>query len=106
MALRILLILCCFFNTFFLLGQGVEGYVRNENNDAVPFVNVFVQKTDWGTSTDSKGYFYLRLDPGNYDLTFSSVGYNPRTVPVVVRENRLSLDVIIETSSIEHSIMK
>ena len=101
MALRILLILCCFFNTFFLLGQGVEGYVRNENNDAVPFVNVFVQKTDWGTSTDSKGYFYLRLDPGNYDLTFSSVGYNPRTVPVVVRENRLSLDVIIETSSIE-----
>lgn len=61
----------------------VTGTVKSsENNEALPGVNVIVQGTTIGTTTDMDGKFSLDLDNANVSLVFSYVGYLTETVPV------------------------
>lgn len=56
-------------------GKIIGKVVDQLNNDPVPFSNIYVQGTDYGTVTDSMGSFELNLDPGLYNLEFSFIGY-------------------------------
>ena len=49
-------------------------------------VTVLVRGTDFGTATDAKGQYTLRLPVGRYELRFSSVGFRTRTDSVTVTE--------------------
>ena len=64
-------------------GRGViRGVVRDADDEApLPFANVLVEGTNFGTSADEDGIFELRnVPPGRYNLRFSYVGYLSRTV--------------------------
>jgi hypothetical protein len=50
------------------------------SNDPIPFANVLVLGTDFGTTTDIDGVYELTgLEPGLYDVRASYVGYNDQT---------------------------
>lgn len=54
----------------------VSGNVVDENGAALRGVNVFLDGTTIGTSTDIDGNFYIdKIPPGNYNLVFSYIGY-------------------------------
>ena len=40
-----------------------------------------------GTTSDRKGYFELAIRPGKYQMVFDFVGYQKKTIPVVIRQN-------------------
>lgn len=69
-----------------LYAQSISGTVTNEQNEPVPFVNIYVRQLDTGTSTNAQGKYYLRLTPGIYDLVLSSVGYQSLLVKVAVKD--------------------
>ncbi|UII29167.1 carboxypeptidase-like regulatory domain-containing protein [Fulvivirga maritima] len=46
-----------------------------DNRESLPYVNVQIKGTMYGTSTDNSGYFTVFLNPGD-TLKFSSIGYN------------------------------
>ena len=52
-------------------GKIIGKVVDQLNNEPVPFSNIYVQGTDYGTVTDSMGSFELNLDPGLYNLEVS-----------------------------------
>jgi len=70
-----------------LSGQSLEGYVINAQQEAIPYVNIFVKQLSSGTTTDENGYFFLTMDPGEYDLVISSIGYETKNALVKVDGN-------------------
>jgi TonB-linked SusC/RagA family outer membrane protein len=79
----------------------VRGTVQNNNGEPLPGVSVIIKntKTNYtsGTSTDSSGNFtFTRVALGGpYSFTFSTIGYEPQTVPGYnIRDDKpLSLSV-------------
>ncbi|MCB0639985.1 MAG: TonB-dependent receptor [Phaeodactylibacter sp.] len=70
-------------NTTLLFGQGgtIQGIITDAlSNDPIPFANVLVLGTDFGTTTDLDGRYTISgLEPGFYDIRASFVGYNEQT---------------------------
>ena len=80
------LILLFLFPVFLMLSSGlfsqqarIEGFVRDDDNNPLEFVSVALQGTSTGTTTNSEGFFMLRVDPGKeHIVVFSYLGYESR----------------------------
>lgn len=64
-----------------ICGQ-VSGYVHDENGQSLPFVNVIVQHTSTGTTTNNDGYFNLKLAEGKHRLVFQFLGYKNQELEI------------------------
>jgi TonB-dependent starch-binding outer membrane protein SusC len=60
----------------------VTGKVRDENDAALPGVNVLVKGTTSGTVTDADGAFSIEVPGDDGVLVFSFIGYVTKEVPV------------------------
>lgn len=66
-------------------GQSISGFVLDEANAGIPFVNVYVKNLGSGTTTDGDGKYFLRFsDPGVYNIVFSSIGFETQEVKVII----------------------
>jgi iron complex outermembrane receptor protein len=65
-------------NSVFAQGFSISGRVLDaETNEPLQFAHVFVDQTTHGTVTNSNGEFFLEnLEPGEYRLVFSFVGFD------------------------------
>ena len=84
-----------------MIGQDISGYVFNINNEPVPFVNIYVKELKTGTSTDPEGRYYLTLETGDYEIVFSSIGYQTKIIKVIIRDQTLTKNIWLESSSVE-----
>ncbi|RMG34879.1 MAG: carboxypeptidase-like regulatory domain-containing protein, partial [Methanobacteriota archaeon] len=74
----VLLIVSSIVSTVFAATTGkITGVVKDaETGEPLPGVNVVIQGTSLGASTDLDGsYFILNIPPGNYTVTAQMVGY-------------------------------
>lgn len=55
----------------------VSGFVRDaETAEPLPYVNIVLEGSSRGTTTDERGYYVIKkLPPGNYTLQISFIGY-------------------------------
>ncbi|MCC9061975.1 TonB-dependent receptor [Flavobacterium piscisymbiosum] len=60
---------------------------KETNNQPLPFANVLVKGTNTSANTDIDGKYSLSVNPGNYILIFSFVGYESVEQPVIVKAN-------------------
>lgn len=81
--------------------QSISGYVLDESNQAVAYAHIFVRELATGTITDDKGHYFLAMDVGSYNLVISSVGYQTKTVQVIVGDTPLVKNVWLQSSSTE-----
>jgi hypothetical protein len=74
------LFLFTFFTSFAQDGE-VRGRVFNKvNNEGIPFANVILLGTDYGTVTDIDGYYTIsNITPGFYNIRTSFVGFRSKT---------------------------
>ena len=84
-----------------LLAQSISGFVLGENNEAIPYVNVFVRELASGTSTDESGRYYLQMDPGNYQIVFSAIGYEEYQIEIVLGDDDLNKTIYLKPSNVE-----
>ena len=72
-----------------------------ENSIPVPFTNVYLKETSFGTASDADGNFILKNIPqGEYVLKATVLGYRPyaQKISVTAYENK-SLTIILKASS-------
>ncbi len=74
--------------------------MKDENNHPIPFANVFVRELNTGTAADDKGYYFLNIDPGVYNLVYSSMGYQTKTIQVIISDQPLIQHIILRTSDV------
>lgn len=58
---------------------------KESNNQALPFANVLIKGTNISANTDMDGKYSLSVNPGNYIIIFSFVGYESVESPVTVK---------------------
>ncbi|SEP16670.1 TonB-dependent receptor [Flavobacterium sp. CF108] len=58
---------------------------KETNNAALPFANVLIKGTNISVNTDIDGKYSLNVNPGNYTIVFSFVGYETKEAPVTVK---------------------
>lgn len=92
-----------------LTGQSgvIKGAVTDAtNNETIPFANVFIEQIKSGVATDFDGNYKIEnLKPGVYNITYSFVGYNTKSVAeVIVNPNKptvLDIQLISSSTSLE-----
>lgn len=90
--LSFVFLITCLFSNAQNSGSSISGFVYGDSSMVIPSATISVKNTNTGfvtnTITDAKGYFMLsNLPVGTYDITVSSVGYQPATFP----QNTLNL---------------
>ena len=86
----------------FLLSQElgfISGKIEDKNGAGLPGVNIMLKGTYYGTASDSKGNYKIdKIQPGNYDLELSMIGYKIilKTGVKVKADHELVLDFIME----------
>ncbi|MFY8068627.1 MAG: carboxypeptidase-like regulatory domain-containing protein, partial [Flavobacterium sp.] len=55
---------------------------KEAKNTPLAYANAVVKGTTIGVNTDEKGQYSLSIEPGNYVVQFSFVGYENVEVPV------------------------
>lgn len=71
----------------------VQGRVSSPEGDALPGVNVLVQGTAKGTTSDADGRYSLELEASENTLVFSFIGFKAQTVEL---GDRTTVDVTLE----------
>lgn len=70
----------------------IRGHVyESKSGDAVIFANVILLDTELGTTTDDNGFFTLSgVEPGDYTLRVSYVGYQEQDIPVNFSDQKIN----------------
>lgn len=69
----------------------LKGKVVDEYNNPMPFVNVFLQGTTFGTTTSDDGTFFLKAKKFRGTLEVSFVGFQTQTIKVNKRTKYLNI---------------
>jgi len=77
----------------------VEGRVTDTQNKPLPGATVYVKNSTYGVSTNFEGKYFIELEPGNYTLVYSFIGFNNVEKEISVTKNqRLKLNASLNTS--------
>ncbi|MBI6119461.1 DUF5686 and carboxypeptidase-like regulatory domain-containing protein [Salegentibacter maritimus] len=95
-----LLFLLCY--TIMASQTRVGGVVKDENGQALPFVNVIFNNSSEGTTSGENGKFYLQSENNHTELKISFIGYQTEIIPLPQKSN-LSLEIVLqqEASSLD-----
>ncbi|MDR8391194.1 TonB-dependent receptor [Aliifodinibius sp. S!AR15-10] len=101
----ILLLLLISATTGFAQQTGsLEGTILDKKTgEPLAGVNVGIQDTRKGSSTDTEGFFSIEsVSPGNYTLLISAVGYTGQQVEVNVQKSQTTtVDIALESTFLE-----
>lgn len=64
--------------------QGVAGKISDTKGQAIPYATIFVKELSLGTTSNSEGFYELKIPAGQYTIQFRSMGYNPENVSIQV----------------------
>jgi outer membrane receptor protein involved in Fe transport len=67
----------------------ITGLLSDKDNSNLPlqFANAGIKGKNIGVTTDEKGKYTLKIEPGNYTLVFSFVGYESVEVAITAKAN-------------------
>ncbi|MEM9887754.1 MAG: DUF5686 and carboxypeptidase regulatory-like domain-containing protein [Bacteroidota bacterium] len=99
--MKYLLLFLCLCAFGLLQAQQISGFVYDDEDAPIPYANIFIQQLETGTSTDENGYYYMALDPGEYNLVFSALGYKSKKVKLFVGDEGVERSIILKSSSVE-----
>jgi hypothetical protein len=86
----------------FLNAQVITGKITNEFQEPLPYANVYVQQLQTGTVSDDQGRYYFRPDvEGEYNLVFSSLGYEGKSARVLLVGDTAWVNIQLQTSSFD-----
>lgn len=86
---------CAFAQTY-----SVTGKITDDKNQALSFSSVLVKGTTQGTNANADGFYFLKLQPGTYELIFQYVGYKKKVEKIVV-EGNVTKNIILSPESYE-----
>ena len=99
-----------FFFTLLLIFSAFEANAQNalvrgnvydkETGDPIPFANVYIEGTTKGTNTDLDGFYALAdVEPGNYTVVATFIGYDTARVDVKLTKNDIEYASLYLTES-------
>ena len=84
-----------------VFGQGIVGKVTNQTQEPLAFVNIYIKTLETGTTTNAKGEYYFVVQPGEYEVIFSSLGYQSFSQVVRIDNEEVTLNVTLQPDDIQ-----
>jgi len=93
----ILSLLVCFGTLAIGQKHTISGYIKDASNgEALIGANVFIKEIQNGTVTNTYGFYSITLDKGDYNVTFSYLGYDDMEKPLSLQDN-IKMDIELGT---------
>lgn len=93
-----------FFINSFLFAQsgGITGTITADGKP-LPAVNVFIEGTFIGSSSNENGFYIIRnIPPGNYTVRYSAIGFKTERVEASISSNKiLEINIDLKEDAIE-----
>ncbi|MEO1652543.1 MAG: DUF5686 and carboxypeptidase regulatory-like domain-containing protein, partial [Bacteroidota bacterium] len=77
------------------------GKVLDQDGNPLAFVNIVLQGTSRGTTSNTEGDYELSLPAGDYTLVFQYIGYQKKTQLVELGNDDFRLDIFLQESTLE-----
>ena len=90
-----LLLVALLFSSLVASSQKIEGTVKDEEGNILPFASIMVKGTTIGVTSNNLGFFSLSLSPGNYILDCRYVGYASVEKQVNLKNESIKVDFIL-----------
>ena len=85
-----------------LQAQVITGRITNEFREPLPYANVYIQQLQTGTVSDDEGKYEFRFDvEGQYNLVFSSLGYESKSERVLLVGDTAWVNIQLSTAALE-----
>ena len=87
--------------------QVLTGKVTSEGTPVVG-ATVMVKATKQGVATDENGKYQLKLEPGSYSVSYSSVGYTTKTVNVTIGDGEhktINVSLSVEAKQMQEVVV-
>lgn len=93
------LLLCSCIQTMYSQAT-LQGVVKSETNETIPYANVFIKGTKLGTETNENGNFTITNVPhSNYKLIVSAVGFTQLSQKITVKGDIKNLVFILKSDT-------
>lgn len=79
----------------------IKGHITDTKKQPLPFVNVFIENTYKGTTTNDAGYYELNLnEKKSYNLVFQYLGYKTVKKTITITQFPFNLDIVLEEENL------
>lgn len=78
-----------------LSAQKLNGTIKDKSGNPVPFATVYIQELRQGTTSNSKGFYEIRLVPGRYMVSYQSLGYEPLLEMISIENEDIAHNIIL-----------
>lgn len=93
------LILLIGFSTW--VSAQITGNIKDQNNQPLPFVNILIENTYKGTTSNDDGYYELNIStPNTYTIVYSYLGYKTVKKEVSIDTFPYQLNIILTEESV------
>ncbi len=84
----------------------ISGTLKTQG-DPLPFVNVYLEGTSKGTTTDINGIYTLKgIEPGKYTLIASHTGFTSQKEKIIITDENIHLDFVLsENTSLDEIVI-
>lgn len=74
----------------------LKGKITNLDNQPIPFVNIYIENSYVGTTSNEQGQYELAVPrPGKYSIVFQFLGFKTQTKTVEIKEFPHNLDITL-----------
>ena len=84
-----------------LFSQSIVGSVSDINSKPLEGANIAVLGTDLGAVSDETGTYIIDINPGEYQVKVSFIGYTSLTKDVVVGEDNVEVLEMLESMFVD-----
>ncbi|AVR45827.1 hypothetical protein C7S20_11515 [Christiangramia fulva] len=94
-------LLCCIFIFAALqVHAQISGTVKDQQGNSLPYVNIYTENGQFGTTTNDEGYYELKIPaPGKYTLIYQFLGYKTQRKTIDYTGKPQQIDVRLATES-------
>jgi len=79
--------------------QSISGYILNEENQPIPYSNIYFTELQTGTSSDQDGKYFMAIAvEGEYEMVVSSLGYTTKNFKIILREKDVQKNIWLSSS--------
>jgi hypothetical protein len=75
----------------------IVGTIKNTENDPLPFVNILIENTYKGTTSNDDGYYELNItEPKTYTIVYTYLGYKTKKKKVAIEKFPYEINITLE----------
>ena len=75
--------------------QVLKGKITNQSGDPIQYSTVYIQELKQGTTSNIKGDYEIKIDPGKYQVTYQSLGFSPVFLNITISNQQTIIKNVV-----------